>query len=653
MFITFETTVSASTVQDFVYTNSISAVGSYSDFLSVTYTYSASFYAAQDTDGGGTSISEFSPWDDFRGGDGAGITWWWADQIFDQVYQRTVITDILGTSITDGYVGFSGNDEFITAIFPLTSITSYPNESNVETTLKFWTTQDVTRIGATTAEETHADSVWTYVNSENSWKTTERQTTSLGIATFNGLLQQITTTEGEAITITEASKILITASSATYNTLLLVSDVSDSTIPPYVLKTTDTVGPKLSATTTTYGLMPFLEFPTLTLNFGDNNSFESGYYEKLEGGNAGYETTLITVTSLDNVTFTWIPTVLSEESLAGISYSPIATSNNPPIATNGLVVKTSDVSPETLSQQTTTTTAVTALTHGEFTTTLSSFETISLGEGQTTKLVKVSTIIDTFIDQTWLGFLEFNKGFSLTSENVVNWPFNSNQQISISISQSYISVSTGTIKGFYSSLADLNTTRIDTIRFAVVGENGNNGTSYVNGNEFNTISDRSIFFAPKKPQEFLPISGSASSSNESQSFSMRYYEATQSRTTTFAFGENTSAESETSAWEAVGSAETFWVDVSRKQLAVYPSPSISALQIAGQGQAFLPEGLYETYGAGESGSNSFISTNEVLSFSVSGVPTAIKPIKYFFESEGFGSVSTSTANNFNDQPIDD
>jgi hypothetical protein len=165
-----------------------------------------------------------------------------------------------------------------------------------------------------------------------------------------------------------------------------------------------------------------------------------------------------------------------------------------------------------------------------------------------------------------------------------------------------------------------------------------------------------LSFAPKSAQEYVPVSGSASSSSGQTSFSMSYYGTRQSRYTTI--GSDT--ESQTSSWDVAGSPQTHWVHVSRNQVLGSPSlPTIPALIVAGTGQALLRDGLYETYsgdGSNRSSNSNFsVNVNSVTSFSISEGVTAIKPLQYYIPITGNNAQTTSAsfANNLTDQPVDD
>jgi hypothetical protein len=644
--LTYQTTRFASTLRDDAETIAASIAGSFTDIVAsdqtLTRTYSALFSRAIDTTGGQTIINEFSPWNDFRGGDDGDITWFWG--LYPGSYQKTQLIDFLGTSETVVSIAASDDGEFVTAIAPSTVFSTYPASATTSSTLlTSWQTTTATRNAVTSTGLPDTSSVWTY--SDDDWQTVEQPTTSLGTVFTSGQIE--TTTESGFEVFPEAARsTIVTISEPAYNTLILVSGGAQ-----YALSaTTTTVAPpELSLTSTIYGSVPFVQSPTLSIASSLGlNSLVSAYYSNYEGGSAGYATTLTTTTEAGALS--WNATAVANNGFAGISYE-----NNPPQATEGQII-TSQSPGTPRSQETTTTTAVTAITHGSTTTTLASYETIALGPGQTTRSLILGTngdiTIETYVGVDWVGLVEGLRGFSLTSENVVSWPFNSSLSLSMSLSEIYPAITIGQPQGFVSSSASLQTSRINTLKFAVVGEGGS-GTRYQGAETFNTISDKAMLFAPKSAQEFLPITGSASSSG----FSMRYSGKTQSRTSTT--GDTTS--STTSAWTPQGEAQTFWVDVSRNRVSGAPPfpTNIPALIVGGTGQALLPRGLYETYsGSGQgtvSGSNNFVSVNSVSSFSATTGVTAFKPIPYYVSTEGPGAQSTSASFGVNlfAQPVDD
>jgi hypothetical protein len=651
--VTFETWVNAAlfaTLNSDAYTNESSLSGAFDAGTYGSFNFSSRGQTAKDTTGGGTTINESSPPNNAEILTNNGViivTWFWGGGGASQIYQQTYEENFIGTSETAVLftIGFDGDSA---TAFGTDTTTGETGASEPQTTASFvtWTTSSAASSVSTTQSAQTQETFWTYSETQDSaeaeWVTTERTASTQQTTLTNGTRQQITlsgaTTNFDSEEARSTTK--ITRSTATYNTLILTTANR-----PNALETTESVDPqKQSGTTTFYGGL------------------------SLEGGTAGYTTALRTTTT--SGTISWSRTQTSNRASAGI-----AIDLNPPRAITGQVISTAVGATRT--QETTTTQAFDVLTNGETTTSIASFETISLGPAQTTRSTSVVVDVDTFVE----GNFTFNgaapRGFSVTLSSFDEFGiaeggvfggnadgFDGIANIGVSASlyttASAIGVTLSPQVGFTSSIAALQTSRINTLKFAVVGQGGNSGASYQNGNEFNIVTAKSLLFAPKSAQEFLPITGSASSSNTSRSFSMRYSGATQSRSSTIGTGTDATITSVTSAWSAAGAAQTFWVNVSRGRVEGSPAfPTIPALIIGGEGQALITRGLYETYsGSGtatSSGTNNFVEVNSVSSFSGGDGVTAIKPLQYYVPITGSNAQTTSAsfANNLTAQPLDD
>jgi hypothetical protein len=656
--VTFETWVNAAldpTFRPDPYTHQTSVSGTY-DFDEATYPFSSYGKQAFDSTGGYTEIftldepiiiTQEDP-NFLIGG------WIWADPR-SRAVGRTIESDFIGTSET--VVRFEalyaeGDDIPSLTRFGTTISETLASEPEISTTFSQWTTTNTETDVITTQSEEAQETFWTYSETQNAseaeWVTADRAASTQGTTRTNGTKQEITTSQtGTTFASEEAlSTKLITRSTATYNTLILTTNTANP--KPNVLETVESADPqKQSATSTFYGEFFYNQPPTL-----------SSFFERLilVGDDFGYATNLISTTI--NGPLSWTRTIRSNRESAGISLG-----NNPPRVVAGeAIVSGSPLDSE--SQQVTTTVEATVLTNGITTTTLASYVTMALGPAQTTRSFSYVADIDTFVDVPFVDetlgiFLDMPSGFSFSTNGPITMTIGGDEvPADASVDSRANGMTISPQMGFASSIAALQTSRINTLKFAVVGQGGNNGTSYQNGNEFNNVTAKSLVFAPKSAQEFLPITGSASSSNTSRSFSMRYSGATQSRSSTIGTGTNATITSETSAWSATGEAQTFWVDVSRGRVDGSPAlPNIPALIIGGEGQALINRGLYETYsGSGEgtaSGTDNFIEANSVSSFATGGAVTAIKPIQYFVPSENAEATSASFANNLTAQPLDD
>jgi hypothetical protein len=653
--VTFETWVNAALDPTFnasPRTNETSVSGTWSDFNSQTYSFSSYGKQAYDSTGGYTGIFtldepilDFDKEVDFQ-------TWIWGNvRVFGALVARTVQSNFIGTIETNVTAGFRFLDDEITAT-TIETVVGETLASEPQTTASFlqWSTTNTASSVITTQSTQTQETFWTYSETQNTsdaeWVTTDRVASTQGTTRTNGSKQEITVSGTSTTFGSEDARSTkkITRSTATYNTVILTTANR-----PNALETVESVDPqKQSGTSTFYGELSYNQPPTLS-------SFADGLI--LSGGEVGYTTNLVTTTTSGSLV--WTRTGTSNRAFAGISID-----NNPPRAVVGQVISTG--SPLSTGQQVTTTVNATVLTNGRVQTTLASFVAMALGPAQTTRSFAYVTDVDTAVEAPAGGFGGVPAGFSVSSEGPITvriglgfGNFN-DVPANASVESRADGMSISPQAGFTSSIAALQTSRINTLKFAVVGQGGNSGTSYQNGNEFNLITAKSFFFAPKSAQEFLPITGSASSSNTSRSFSMRYSGATQSRSSTIGTGADATITSVTSAWSAAGAAQTFWVNVSRGRVEGSPAfPNIPALIIGGEGQALITRGLYETYsGSGTatgSGTNNFVEVNSVSSFSGGDGVTAIKPLQYYVPITGSNAQTTSAsfANNLTAQPLDD
>jgi hypothetical protein len=653
--VTFETWANAALEPTFnanPRTNQTSVSGTYSGFNSETYSYTSYGKQAYDSTGGYTGITTFGePIIETQNDPNfliAADNWVWG---YPDIIGQTVQSNFVGTSET--IVRFEALYEEGDDIPSLTRFGTTISEtlaSEPQTTASFlqWSTTNTASSVITTQSTQTQETFWTYSETQNTseteWVTTDRTASTQGTTRTNGSKQEITVSGTSTTFGSEDARSTkkITRSTATYNTLILTTANR-----PNALETTESVDPqKRSGTSTFYGELSYNQPPTLS-------SFEGGLI--LSGGQVGYTTNLVATTTSGSLF--WTRTGASNRASAGITID-----SNPPRAVVGQVIST--VSPLSTPQQVTTTVNATVLTNGLVATTLASFVTMALGPAQTTRSFAYVTDVDTGIgipEGFTDGFPDMIAGFSVSSEGPITMRIGFDDvTANASVESRADGMTISPQVGFTSSIAALQTSRINTLKFAVVGQGGNSGTSYQNGNEFNTVTAKSLVFAPKSAQEFLPITGSASSSNTTRSFSMRYSGATQSRSSTIGTGTDATITSVTSAWSAAGAAQTFWVDVSRGRVEGSPAfPNIPALIIGGEGQALITRGLYETYsGSGTataSGTNNFVEANSVSSFSASGGVTAIKPLQYFVPITATNAQTTSAsfANNLTAQPLDD
>jgi hypothetical protein len=668
--VTFETWVNAALDPTFntnPYTYQTSVSGTFTTITGTfteTEQFSFSSYGKQEFDstGGYTGIFtvdepilSFDQELDFQ-------TWIWGNVRFlNGLVAQTVQSDFIGTSETVVSAEFRFSDDEITAT-TIETIISETLASETQTAASFlqWTTTNTETNVITTQSADTQETFWTYSETQNTseaeWVTTDRAASTQGTTRTNGSKQEITTS-GISLTFDSEearSTKKITRSTATYNRLILTTANR-----PNALETVASVDPqKRSATSTFYGELSYTQPPTVS-SFDDvpvTVGNVGGVF--LSGGDAGYTTNLVVTATSGPLS--WTQTVKANRASAGISLG-----NNPPRVIEGeVVVSGSPVNSQ--NQQVTSTADATVLTKGIATTTLASFVTMALGPAQTTRSFSYLENINTAVGVPLGGFGDMPDGFSASSAGPITMRvalgfgnFNI-VPANASVESRANAITVSPQVGFTSSIAALQTSRINTLKFAVVGQGGNSGTSYQNGLEFNTVTAKSLVFAPKSAQEFLPITGSASSSNTSRSFSMKYSGAAQSRSSTIGTGTDATITSETSAWSATGAAQTFWVDVSRGRVEGSPDfPTIPALIIGGEGQALITRGLYETYsGSGTataSGTNNFVEVNTVSSFSASGGVTAIKPLQYFVPITATNAQTTSAsfANNLTAQPLDD
>jgi hypothetical protein len=615
------------------------------------FTFSSHGSTALNSTGGGTTINESSPPNSaeiLTDIDKIVVTWIYGGGGFSQTFQQTIETDFIGTSDTAVIFTIGFADDSVTAFGTATTNgETLASESQTSATFKQWSTTNLAVNITTTQSSDTQQTFWTHQTTSNGsdaeWITSSRAASTQG-TTLKAGTSQIITSYNTTVTFEpeEArSTKKITRSTATYNTLILASSTT-----PNALTTTESADPqKQSGITAFYG--------GLTLN----------------DGTAGYTTSIRTTT--ESGTISWSGTQTSNRPSAGISFGA-----NPPRVVEGQVIATAGGGTRT--QQTTTTQEAIVLTHGEITTSLASFETMALGPAQTTRSFSVSALVDTFVEG---GSFDINlgvpAGFSMSVSDadeygaqeagvfvggVEGYEGIADIQItnSNSITASALAVTLSPRAGFTSSIAALQTSRINTLKFAVVGAGDGSGITYADTAFLNAITAKSLIFAPKSAQEYLPVSGSASSSSGQTTFSMSYYGTRQSRTSTIGTDTNSTVTSETSAWSATGSPQTHWVHVSRGQVAGAPAfPTIPALIVAGTGQALLTNGLYETYSGNGSDRSSdstwSVSVNRVTSFAESEGVTAIKPLQYFPFITGTNAQTTSAsfANNLTAQPLDD
>jgi hypothetical protein len=650
--VTFETWVNAALEPTFNAnpgTNQTSVSGTYSNFNSETYSYTSYGKQAYDSTGGYTGIVTFGePIIETQNDPNfliAADNWVWG---YPDIIGRTVQSNFVGTSETIvRFEALYGEGDDIPSLTRFGTTISESLASEPQTTASFlqWSTTNTASSVITTQSTQTQETFWTYSETQNTseteWVTTDRTASTQGTTRTNGSKQEITVSGTSTTFGSEDARSTkkITRSTATYNTVILTTANR-----PNALETVESVDPqKQSGTSTFYGELSYNQPPTLS-------SFAGGLI--LSGGEVGYTTNLVATTTSGSLF--WTRTGTSNRASAGITID-----GNPPRAVVGQVIST--VSPLSTPQQVATTVNATVLTNGLVATTLASFVTMALGPAQTTRSFAYVTDVDTAVEAPAGEFGGVPAGFSVSSEGPITMRIGFDDvTANASVESRADGMTISPQVGFTSSIAALQTSRINTLKFAVVGQGGNSGTSYQNGNEFNLITAKSFFFAPKSAQEFLPITGSASSSNTSRSFSMRYSGATQSRSSTIGTGTDATITSVTSAWSAAGAAQTFWVNVSRGRVEGSPAfPTIPALIIGGEGQALITRGLYETYsGSGtatSSGTNNFVEVNSVSSFSGGDGVTAIKPLQYYVPITGSNAQTTSAsfANNLTAQPLDD
>lgn len=664
----FETTTLARSVTNRIYTGITSVTGSYtyldltadaSDSATRTENFTWLKSEAVDISGHQTFVETFSPWDQYRGGNDGGAAWRWGLGVGDEVFGKTVHINISGTTETRSFVSvlYDDNDEFPDRITAAQTIEKNEPELQTSTQLNSWQTTTYPTQIITTTETATQELVWTTTTPTQtdvavSWTQTQRPATSQGTTLTNGTSEG-TSLSGITITLNTEQSLtkVITCSEAFGNTLILAQG---SNVVQYALTTTETAQPQEPLVTTTiFGEATWIEEPVLLATFAPNppTNFE------LTNGVAGYATQLTTTT--EALTVSWTRTRTSNVTNAGI----LTASNSAPRATVGQVMTSSARSPIlTIGNITTTEVEETVMTHGTTTTSVVVNKTSNYGPAQVSFTNTTVFTIETFIPPPTASQIvnaDFIEGFSIATTGT----FTDSVWGSLLVHHASVTWITPKIEilprlGVTSSSASLQTQRINTLSFGVFA-GGQDGTSYANTSFLTNAPTRTLLFAPKSAQEFLPISGSGSGST----FTFSYYGDKISQTYTVQSGDVTSTTSTTQSWSVNGSAQSYWVDVSRNSVSGSPAAptTIPALIVGGTGQAFLPRGLYETYSGGvtgaTSGSQQFADGGSVSVFEATEGVTAVKPIPYFTTYEGTGTSIETTAvsyrNNLTAQPIDD
>lgn len=662
----FETTTLARSVTNRIFTGITSVTGSYT-YLDLTASASDSVTRTEnftwlkssevDTSGHQTFVETFSPWDQYRGGNAAMAAWRWGMGVVDEVFGKTIHINISGTTETRSFVSelYDDNDEFPDRITAAQTIEKNEPELQTSTELNSWQPTTYPAQISTTTETATQELVWTTTTPTQtdvavSWTQTQRPTTSQGTTLTNGT-KEGTSLSGITITLdTEQSLTkVITCSEAFGNTLILAQG---SNVVQYALTTTETAQPQeLGVTSTIFGEATWIEEPVLVAEFGYFGAPDF----VLTNGVAGYTAQLTTTT--EALTVSWTRTRTSNVANAGI----LTASNSAARVTVGQVMTSSARSPIlTIGNITTTEVEATVMTHGTTTTSVVVNKTSNYGPAQVSFTNTTVFTIETFIPPPTASQIvaaDFIEGFSIATTGT----YTDSAWGSLLVHHASVTWITPKIEilprlGVTSSSASLQTQRINTLSFGVFA-GGQDGTSYANTSFLTSAPTRTLLFAPKSAQEFLPISGSGSGS----AFTFSYSGDKISQT--FQSGDVTSTTSTTQSWSVVGSAQSYWVDVSRNRVSGSPAAptTIPALIVGGSGQVFLPRGLYETYSGGvtgaTSGSQQFADGGSVSVFEATEGVTAVKPIPYFTTYKGTGTSIETTAvsyrNNLTSQPIDD
>jgi hypothetical protein len=619
-------------------------------------TYSARWQTSQDDLGHVTIINKFSPpiSTEFDNPQLVLFTWYWeGDPVNGQIWEETLEIDWVGTFVTQSFVSFvyEENDDVIQGVKlseeMVTETLLQDTTSSVE--LSSYATLFTGRVAIDSASTQTTQSAWTYQN--NDWRSTSLPATSLTTTTASGGSQVFLNNEVRFTnSVGNRRMVTIEVSESLGNTLLLVASDGLVLTNTQSFETGGIRGGE--ATTTLYGSIPFVVEPTLTINtFFPNKISFPFYYLGWVGGSVGSAATLVTTTALGQPTFSFGRTTTSIVDSAAIVFSD----QIPAVTSGEIITSTSGFTDNALLNETTTTVEVfNVIRSGTTFTKLADYRTRSFGPAATTTRFNIlSESVNTFAGAN--DFFDGVAGHSYSTEAVLrhfpSFVGTEGADVSVSITMVNTDLSLGPKQGFRSSLAQISSTYLQTLPFNVAGSSGNVGVSYENAGALAQLPAKAFLFAPKKAQEYAPISGSGSSSN----FSMKFFGATQSRTSTVGTGITT----ETSSWRAGGQPSTFWAENSRKNIQGAPNPpAIDAFVLGGEGEAFLADGLYETYsGAGsgaQSGSDALFAGGWVSSFSSNNV-TAYRPILFFPTTEGATAEKTSAsfAANLSDQPIDD